>query len=112
MRRFMLDLMMVVVLAGNANAQVSGRRHRLYPPTFNGYGISPGLSVYENGFYSIDTFGGHSYRHFGYQPPQSGRRAGGYNGLYGVPNSSIFYYEGMHLTPYAIDSPIWSYGGW
>lgn len=82
-------------------------RHVIYPPMFNPYtgSYNPGLSVYSNGTYSMDSFAGsHSY-HYGYRPAYTNRRryrsrSGYYNPYgYGYP-----YNYNAALSPY---HPFW-----
>ena len=122
MKRFTLAVAVVALMAGNANAQ---ERARVYNGGYNGYGYQPGLSVYPGtGMYSLDYQNQRVWRHYGYTTPRRGRPghpATRYNGVYGAPNGGIrgtgmspqpwmFYYHDMYLSPYNIDSPIWTYG--
>lgn len=111
MRRIGFALVVLVGLAGTANAQMGGPRTQVYAPYYNGFGLQPGLSVSHYG-YSIEYFGGSKHYSYGYVPatrPFRGRRYNAGNGIGLAPANWMFYYEGMHMTPYNINSPIW---GW
>jgi hypothetical protein len=107
MKRFVVACVVLVGLTGTCQAQ--SPRVRVYAPYYNGYGLQPGLSVDRNG-YSVDYFGGSKHYRYGYVPPSRvprGRRYNAGNGIGLAPAPWMFYYPGMELSPYNINSPIW-----
>lgn len=110
---------------------------KLSDPAYRADGtVQPGISISERG-YRLETFAGGRDYAWGYQPPVSRSQTqprsrpvrhyrsyrsygsgGGYGSgkpIYGgstyglAPAPWMFYYPGMELSPYNINSPIW---GW
>lgn len=84
-----------------------GKRHQVYGPYYNGYGLVPGYSYYEGSdVYSLDYPTQRVWRHYGYQPADSYRyqqyqhRRNAYNGLM-QPQPWMFQYRDSYLSPYS-----------